>query len=49
MNEDRAKEVEEYNNAQTDWYGKCRVCGECVKGSPATILAHKKECHGKGQ
>ena len=36
-----AKERLDEANAIAQWYGKCRVCGAELKGTPAEIAKHK--------
>lgn len=30
--------------AQSDWYGRCRWCGQTLTGSLKALKAHREEC-----
>lgn len=35
--------LNKFNEAQTDWVARCRVCGEALEGTLAQIKAHKHD------
>lgn len=37
--EERAR-VKLYNDAQTDWTARCRICGAELEGTPEQLKAH---------
>lgn len=41
MSQEHLLQVGGFNETQTDWYGRCRVCGEPVSGSLSALRAHR--------
>jgi hypothetical protein len=46
MSPQRAAELRSFNEAQSDWTARCRVCGEVLQGTPAQLREHR---HGPDQ